>query len=345
MYYLTPEMKSQMERRVRQTKDLHERLRLCVILARNEGMSHELIAQVLRISVSTVYQYIADYDKENKTQHEPRGGTESKLNREQTKELILHLQKVTYLYTKDICKHVKNEYGIEYSRSGMNFWLKEHGFIYKEPIKVPGKLDPEKQKMFIEQYKQLKASLLKNEEIYFMDAVHPEFQSQAVCGWIREGDLKTLPTTNKQFRLHFIGALALNGMKVIASEYDTVNAKNMIEFFKDLESTSKASKIHIICDNGRANKNKMLQEYLKTSKIKIHYLPPYSPNLNAIERLWKVMRERVTYNKYYEKFADFSKAIKNFFYEDIPKITEILINRINDNFQVIKLNSILSPTI
>lgn len=39
-------------------------------------------------------------------------------------------------------------------------------------------------------------------------------------------------------------------------------------------------------------KIKKLEEYLKTSKIQVHYLPPYSPNLNPIERLWKVMREK-----------------------------------------------------
>lgn len=338
--YLSPEIKLQLEKRVRQTKNVHERLRLCVILSRSEGISPEIIAQTHRISVSSVYQYLEDYEKENKTQHDPRGGTESKLNKEQTKELLLHLQEVTYLYTKDICRYVKAKYGIEYSRSGMNAWLKEHDFVYKTPLKVPGKLDPEKQMEFIEKYEELKANLEKDEEIYFLDAVHPEFQSQAVCGWIKRGETKTLPTTSMQSRLHFVGAIALKNMEVIALEYETVNAENMIDFLKNLEKQSNARKIHVICDNGRANKNKALQEYLKTSKIEIHYLPAYSPNLNPIERLWKILRERKTYNKWYLNFADFGIAIRQFFFEDIPKIGHILKRRINDNFQVIELNSI-----
>ena len=92
---LSPEIKLQLERRVRQTKDKYEHTRICVILARSEGMSPESIAQAHRLSVSSVYQYLADYAKETKTQHEPRGGTESKLNKEQTKELLLHLQEIT----------------------------------------------------------------------------------------------------------------------------------------------------------------------------------------------------------------------------------------------------------
>jgi transposase len=337
-------MKLEMERRARQTRDLHERLRLCIILARSEGMSHELIAQAHRISVSSVYKYIAEYEKENKTQHEFKGGTESKLSPDQTKELLKYLEEVTFLHTRDICKYVEQKYGIKYSRSGMNHWLKEHDFVYKEPIKVPGKLDPQKQKAFIEYYEKLKTNLPKDEEIYFMDAVHPEFQSQAVCGWIKKGETKTLATTNKQFRLHFIGAIALTNMRVVAREYETVNAENMVKFFKDLEFASEATRIHIICDNGRANKNKMIQEYLKTSKIEIHYLPAYSPNLNAIERLWKIMREYTTYNKCYKAFEEFEKAIRGFF-EGIPKINEVLNKRINDSFQSIEFNPILLSTI
>jgi transposase len=337
---LLPDTKVQLERRARQTRDKHEHTRLCVILARSEGISPELIAQTHRISVSSVYVYLEEYEKENKTQHDSRGGTESKLNREQTRELLLHLQTVTYLYTKDICRYVKAKYGVEYSRSGMNAWLKEQDFEYKEPIKVPGKMDPEKQMQFVEAYEELKGSLPKGEEIYFLDAVHPEFQSQAVCGWIKKGETKTLPTTNTQFRLHFIGAIALKSMTVVAREYKTVNAENMIDFLKDLEKNSSARKIHVICDNGRANKNKAIEEYLKTSKIEMHYLPPYSPNLNPIERLWKMMREKKTYNKCYENLAEFTAAISSFFFEDIPKIGMNLKKRINDNFQLIEINPI-----
>jgi transposase len=56
-----------------------------------------------------------------------------------------------------------------------------------------------------------------------------------------------------------------------------------------------------------------VKEYLATSKIVLHFLPPYSPNLNPIERLWKWMKERVIYNTYYEHFEDFKGAVIGFF--------------------------------
>jgi transposase len=341
---ISSEEKLRLERRAKQTKDKHEHTRLCVILARSEGMSHELIAQVLRISVSSVYQYIMDYEKENKTQHDTRGGSVSKLNESQLKELIEHLETVTYLSAKEICNYVRKTYGVEYTTPGMTYWLKEHGFVYKAPVSVPGKLSVEKQEAFIEKYEELKANLPADEKIYFIDAVHPAHQSQSACGWIKKGEVKTLPTTNKQKLVHIIGVLALDGMEIITQEYSTINGQNMISFLKHLESICSAFRIHIISDNGRANKNKEIEEYLKTSRIEIHYLPPYSPNLNAIERLWKVMRELKTYNRCYGSFAEFTEAIRNFFFKDIPKIGDLLKQRINDKFQRIKLNHVVFPT-
>jgi transposase len=342
---ISPEIKLELERRARQTRDVHERLRLCVVLAGSEGMSVESIAQAHRISVQSVYRYLSEFELETKTRHDSRGGSQSKLNEIQTKELHDHLQKVTYLHVKRVCEYVKANYKIDYSISGMTFWLKENGFVYKQPIKVPGRLSQEKQEAFIETYEVLKTNLSENEEIYFIDAVHPQFQSQAVCGWIKKGEIKTLSTTSDQYRMHFVGAIELKKMEIIAAEYETVNAESVITFFKSLEANSTASTIHVISDNGPSNKNKRLQEYLKTSKIKMHYLPPYSPNLNPIERLWKILRERKTYNKCYGKFSDFQIAIRNFFFEDIPKIKEKLRERINDNFQRIQLNTILPATV
>lgn len=341
---LHPEIKLEFEKRVRCTKNVHERLRLCVILARSEGIPVELIAQNHRISIANVYRYLSEFETENKTRHESKGGRESKLNAEQTKELQEHLQKNTYLQAKHICKHVQARYGINYSISGMIAWLKEHDFVYKQPIKVPGKLDPAKQEAFIKKYEEIKVNLSEDHEIYFLDAVHPEFQSQSICGWIKKGETKTLPTTNKQYRLHFIGAIALKDMKVVVREYNTINAENMVDFLKYLEGSSLASKIHVICDNGSSNKNKAVQAYLQTSNIEIHYLPSYSPNLNPIERLWKIMRQMNTYNRCYNNFEDFGRVIRKFFFEDIPKMIDVLETRINDKFQRIVLNSIVVAT-
>lgn len=337
---ISPETKRQLEQQARQTRKKDEHTRLCVILARSEGLSLELIAQAHRISVESVRRYLTEYENENKTKNDPRGGRETKLNDNQSKELSDYLQKITFLRIRDICKHVEKTYEVKYSRPGMNKWLIKHGFVYKEPVKVPGKLNIELQKQFISFYNDLKAKLPNDTQIYFIDAFHPDYQSQAVSGWIKKGEIKTLPTTNKQTRLHFVGAVNLDNMNIVTREYETVKGEHVISFLKDLEAGSEASKIYVISDNGRSNKNKAINEFLKTSKIEICYLPAYSPNLNPIERLWKIVRESTTYNRCYENFKAFQHAIRTFFSDHIFDIDDVLRKRLNDNFQVIQLNSI-----
>jgi transposase len=82
----------------------------------------------------------------------------------------------------------------------------------------------------------------------------------------------------------------------------------------------------------------MVREYLEKSKIKLIFLPPYSPNLNLIERLWKYFRKRVIYNKYYETFDEFKKACKSFF-RRIKRYKGELSSLMTENFQIIETNT------
>ena len=335
---LSSSKRAEYELLVRKTKNIDEKDRLRAILAYDEGHDVYDIANILKISESTTYNYINDYLTKNKIAHDSRGGSDTKLSVSQEIELIKHLHSVTYLTAKAICAYVISKYKIKYTITGMTKWLERNEFVYKKPKSIPGKLNEEQQQSFIQTYAELKAKNSPNEIIMFMDAVHPAYQSQAVDGWMPKGETKTLATTNTQYRLHLNGVIDLQTMDIFTREYDTINAKSIISFFTDLEQKYSDKIIHIICDNGRSNKNKELDEYLKDSRITIHYLPPYSPNLNPIERLWKVMREHVSYNKIYSKFAEFTDAVHFFFNHKVHHIAQQLRSRINDNFQLIRHN-------
>lgn len=336
---LSPQDKALFVARVKRTRDVHERNRLCVVLARDEGHSPEVISRILQLDRTSVFEYLREYECAGKTAHDQKGGSQRKLSEEQLNILMKHLSQVTYLKAKNICAYVMETFGISYSPPGMVHLLRDNGFVYKKPLKVPTRLCPVKQEQFVEAYAKLKDTLKSDEEVYFGDATHPEYQSQAVFGWIKKGVQKTLQTTAKQERLHFLGAVRLEGMNVVTSEFDTIGSAETINFFQKLEAQSQASKIYLILDNARSNRNKEVEKYLKTSRIEVIYLPPYSPNLNPIERLWKLMRETTTYNKYYERFEVFASAVRKFF-EEILNFREKLIERITDNFQKIHLDPI-----
>ena len=79
---------------------------------------------------------------------------------------------------------------------------------------------------------------------------------------------------------------------------------------KKLEQKNRSlQRIFVVADNARYYRNRTVKAFLETSKIQIIFLPPYSPNLNLIERLWRFLKKIVLYNRYYERFVDFKEAI------------------------------------
>lgn len=101
---------------------------------------------------------------------------------------------------------------------------------------------------------------------------------------------------------------------ILIQEDQTLNAESTKRFFQRIEEAYPGKrKIHVFCDNAPYYRNKAVKDYLEKSRIVLHFLPPYSPNLNPIERLWKWMKERVIYNTYYECFEEFKSAIVGFF--------------------------------
>ena len=157
-------------------------------------------------------------------------------------------------------------------------------------------------------------SLPENEAIYFMDGVHPSHNVQLGYGWIRTGKDKLIPSNTGRSRLNMTGAIDINSHKIVVQEDSMLNAKATIGFLKKVEkSQPDKARIHMFCDNARYYRNKDVTAYLENSKVTLHFLPPYSPNLNPIERLWKWMKEVVIYNTYYKEFEEFRSAIFGFF--------------------------------
>ena len=67
--------------------------------------------------------------------------------------------------------------------------------------------------------------------------------------------------------------------------------------------------ITIVLDNARYQRCKLVLEKAAELEIELLFLPPYSPNLNLIERLWKFVKKEVLYSIYYDNFENFTKAI------------------------------------
>lgn len=334
--FLSPSEETYLKSQHRLEKNGRVRDRIKAVLLSNKGWSHARISEALFLDDETISRHIKDY-KETQKLHLNSGGSVSKLSCQQTSELMSHLTEEVYVKVQDICLHVLSRYGVSYTVSGMRSWLHSHGFSYKKPKGTPAKADPVLQAQWIDFYEDLQNTTPEDEPIEFGDGVHPTMATKVTYGWIRKGTDKLISTTGNRARMNLMGSINLESMDVTIGDYEKLNSISMDAHFSLLRSKyPTAPKIHLILDQGRYNTSADTQKAARKKGIVLHYLPTYSPNLNPIERLWKVMNEYVRNNRYFENEKDFRKSILEFFQKTWPKIAPDMIHRINDNFQTLK---------
>jgi len=305
--------------------------RIKAVLLHDEGYSYSKIAHILLLDDATIRRHVKDYVDGQKLAT-ANGGSVGKLADQQQVALVSHLQNITYLQVKNICTYVKQTYGLKFSVSGMTAWLKRVGFRYKKPHGVPAKADATAQQAFIDYYQQLKAQ---NAPIYFADSVHPQHQTKLSYGWIMRGERKAVAMTGYQKRLHITGAIKLVGQHLVYQTNAKVDSSSVQQLLGLLRRQHPPHlRLHVILDNASWHKTLAVKLRAQQLNIQLHYLPPYSPNLNPIERLWKLMHEHVTYQKYYAHFKDFQQATLKFL-KTIGRKKQLLRRRITDHFQTL----------
>ncbi|POE02266.1 IS630 family transposase [Pectobacterium odoriferum] len=335
--FITEEQKTELEHLHDTTRDGRVRDRIKAVLLASEGWTSAMIAQALHLHETTVNQHINDYVNTRKLKPE-NGGSNSMLSATQTANLISQLSLHLFHHTRDIVAYVEQRWAIRFSIPGMNKWLHRQGFTYKKPAGIPHKFSEQKQKQFIEYYENLKKTA-GNEPILFIDAVHPTQATKLSYGWIRKGHKKSVKTTGSRTRLNILGALNLSDIgNTVIHDDKTINDYNIARFFIEIRKRHPdyRQKIHVILDGAGYHRTQLIKDWAFVVNIELHYLPPYSPNLNAIERLWKVMNEHARNNRYFENTRDFRNAIFSFFSTTLPEIADSLTSRIHDRFQVLK---------
>lgn len=334
---LTNKEKTDLELRHRKTQDVNELDRIKAILLRSEAWLVSDIAQALRVHESTITRHIKDYNSHQKLNFS-KGGSNSFMSEKQTEALIQHLSEHLYHHTYEIVVHIEESFGISYSVSGLNKWLHQHGFSYKKPKGRPHKADPDKQAEFIKAYTSLKASLPPEEKVLFIDATHPTQATKLSYGWIRTGETLEVSTSASRTRMNIMGAIELDKLEhAIIENYETINGDSIGNFFEKIRKKYPIEyKLHIVLDQAGYHRSEDLRKKASQLNIEFHYLPPYSPNLNPIERLWKVMNEHVRNNYFFSSSKEFREKIGHFFEKTLPEIGAELQDRINDNFQLLK---------
>jgi transposase len=171
--------------------------------------------------------------------------------------------------------------------------------------------------------------------VFFVDAAHCVYGSFLCCLWslVR---LYVRAASGRQ-RFNILGAFDAVTHELIAVTNTTVvNAETMCALLRRIAARGLSGPVTLVLDNARYQKCELVAALAKALTIELLYLPSYSPNLNLIERLWRLIKREALYGHYHATFTDFKAAIEATISELGGKHQDKVASLMTLNFQVFK---------
>jgi transposase len=279
-----------------------EEMRARAVRSVQNGQSPEIVAQALGINRTTIYDWLAKYRRGgwDALKAKPVPGRPPKLSGRTIKWIYdtvtqkspLQLKFEFALWTREmIAKLIKDKFGVKLSASSVGRLLAQLGLTCQKPLRRALEQDNALVQQWLKkEYPKIKALAVRERaDIYFGDAAHIRSDHHAGRTWGKKGKTPIVLTTGQRRGLSMISAITSRGhLRFMIIEDGSVNADAFIEFIKRLLVAAKR-KIFLIVDGGpahRAKKTKAFVEGLQ-GKLRLFFLPPYSPDRNPDELVWK----------------------------------------------------------
>jgi transposase len=289
--------------RLRHEKDDRTRMKLVFLNAiANFSIDLETACSICWIATSTGYLWIRNWNEEGyegiKNKPNP-GGRPPKLNEEDLEKLKEELKKKDYWTTQEVKVQLLEKFGVDLSedqvrrilRGKMNMhFSKPYPIDYRRPIDAELILDNQLELTF----SLLKEKGIEKEEIAigFLDETRPQNTANTVRVWSFE-KVRAIKNSTK-FDANTIGFYAIigNSTKDFIQDSKATSIAHFLENIKSANSDFKATVI--VIDNFASHRSRLVRDKAKELGLYLVFLPPYSPDLNPIEFIWKSIKRALS---------------------------------------------------
>lgn len=286
--------------------------KLHVIYLKALGLPHQEIARIARVSGDSVTRYLKVYSDGGLAAlsalqlYCPSSGLMP-----HSEKLINHF-KANPPHTISQASHeIEMLTGIKLSLSACRDFMRNRlGMKCRKMGVIPSKADPSKQETFLHQDIEplLEEERQGKRRVFFVDAAH--FVMGAFLGMLWCFERLFLKSSSGRQRYNVLGAYSVKGTELITLTNNAyINSDTIVDLLILISAQHPDTVITLVMDNARYQRCSKVIDKANELKIDLLFLPPYSPNLNLIERLWKFTKKQCLYNRYYESFSLFTAAI------------------------------------
>jgi transposase len=291
-----------------------------------DGENPEVVARVMGVNRSTIYGWLAQYRRGGwgALKAKPLFGRPRKLDGKKLKWIYdtvtqknpLQLKFAFALWTREmVAKLIKDRFNISLSLVSVGRLLAQLGITCQRPLHRALEHDEALVQQWLKQeYPKIKALAQREKaDIFFGDAAHMRSDRHAGRTWGKKGETPVVLSTGARYSMSLISAITSRGhMRFMIKEKGGVNSDVFIEFLKRLMVGSK-NKIFLIVDNGPAHVSKKTKAFVARlgGRLRLFYLPPYSPERNPDELVWKHLKADTVGRSMITSFNDFRNKVKS----------------------------------
>jgi transposase len=318
---LTAEQQKEIERRRKATLDRRVYQRLTAVLAIAAGKTREDIAELLGVSLTQLGEWLRVMRNEGldalcETHNK---GDPGNLTPNQIAQLKTQVSTGCFRNSDQIRHWIEATCGVTYSSTGVKDLLKRIGVTYHKVSGFLWKGDPDKRQAFVKRMERHKREAQRQDapqtRRYYVDACHPIWGLDLVyCCWLLLGQRFLVGMGSGRKRLNILGAYCPDDHEYIDFRLtrDNINGEQFVNFLRLLRSTHPETERFILyVDGARYYSSPVVKEWLRRHpEFLLSQIPAYSPNVNLIERMWKLMRAKALC-KWHKTFEDMQTAVSD----------------------------------
>ena len=346
---LSQEERKRIEKQRHETHDKRMFARLSAVLWVADGCSRQEVAKLLDISLRQLKSWLCIYRNQGL---DALGmfhyqGDPGKLIPGQVQVLKDEVAKGSFRNSNQIIHWVEETFGVTYSSSGIKDLLRRIGVTYHQVSGFMWKGDPDKQHAFVKRVarhqREAKREGVPRTRRYYVDACHPVWGMDLVyyC-WLLLGQRFLAGVGSGRKRLNILGAYCPDDHEYVDIRLtrDNINGEqfvNLLRLLCDLHPETECFILYV--DGAKYYSKPVVKDWLRRHPaFLLSAIPPYSPNVNLIERLWKFMRKEALC-KWHKTFNDMQDAVSSVL-DHLDQYRSQLETLMTEKFHIIDKNDI-----